>query len=358
MTQPCRKFLLTYGSCSGGITHEMLSGFEKIEVDECYTLKQRDINYTLIHSTKRATRIAVTNVLIDLNELYGIKRTCVFGFETVSMGNEIYDHPGFKLMVENMNDKSPHFDSWMKPELGSGRRRGLLSNFLLASVPYEAMTRGQLVYRVKTLDKRPNYGSLSGNVPDDIGEFDVVKKRRLMTADKGDGGVDDDGDNETCPDAKTRFEEFEANVLPALVEISKDYQKCKNDEILDMEMDLCNNVSPQKGTFYVAVSRSLQFPKLGATRKSDPSQRLLQLSRSVPSAFEAAFTISTFTPFKIEAEIHRHFDAFRVREGRGACREFFKVDLETIKEHLKSNYPEMKEGSAADWVLNLPSHAH
>ena len=67
--------------------------------------------------------------------------------------------------------------------------------------------------------------------------------------------------------------------------------------------------------------------------------RLKELSSSVPYAFELVYAIATFTPFKLEAEIHRHFDSRRIRERKGACTEFFDVGLEEIGEYLKTRYP-------------------
>ena len=159
-------------------------------------------------------------------------------------------------------------------------------------------------------------------------EFDVVKKRRQMHS----GSMDEDDPQELC-----RFEEFEATVLPALMEVSKNYQNLRHEEFLDAESDLCNGVPPGSGTVYVAVSESVAYPKIGATRRKDPLARLRELSRNVPSPFRAAFTISTLTPFRTEAEIHRHFDAFRIRKA-GACTEFFDLDLQTIGRHLKEKY--------------------
>lgn len=164
-------------------------------------------------------------------------------------------------------------------------------------------------------------------------EFDVVKKRRIM---------------DSCPDlsddprALSYFEEFEANVLPALFEVSSDYQKVRHEELLELELDVCNQTAPARGCVYVAVSPAVKYPKIGATRRSDPSLRLRELSRHVPSPFKLVFTVSTLTPFSLEAEVHRHFDAFRLRE-KGACTEFFSVELESIEKFFLEKYPEFEK---------------
>ena len=171
-------------------------------------------------------------------------------------------------------------------------------------------------------------------------EFDVVKKRRQMT---------ESSTGENDPDVLHQFEEFEASVLDALTEISQSYQSQKNEEILEAENDQCNGAPSQKGMFYVAVTRSVMrgstyIPKLGATRRSDPMIRLKELSRNVPYPFELVYCIPTFAPFELEAEIHRHFAAHRIRER--ACTEFFDIDLKAIGEYLKATFSgEVIDGS-------------
>lgn len=173
-------------------------------------------------------------------------------------------------------------------------------------------------------------------------EFDVVKKRRQMA--ESTAGEDD-------PEALRQFEEFEASVLDALTNTSQDYQKQRYNEFLEAETDVFNGAPLQKGMFYVAVSRSVMrgsvhIPKLGATRRSDPMIRLKELARNVPYAFELVFCIPTFTPFRLEAEIHQHFAAHRIRER--ACTEFFDIDLKAIGEYLKAKFPgEVIEGSVS-----------
>ena len=175
-------------------------------------------------------------------------------------------------------------------------------------------------------------GVVSFKVRDDASdEFDVVKKRRLMTMD----GESNDG--ETCSDALSRFEQFEAHVLPALLKTSMAYQTERLSELLQMEEDFQAGVRPVQGLVYVAVSNSVKFPKIGATRREDPTARLRELSKSVPSPFEWVFYVRTFTPFRLESEVHAHFDGCRIRE-KGACTEFFDIDVASIGAYLKSRF--------------------
>jgi len=158
----------------------------------------------------------------------------------------------------------------------------------------------------------------------------VVKKRRMMeTAPATEGDTD--------PGALEHFEDFESHVLPALRKIGDIDQQERYKEILDYEEEVSKGLQPTAGGVYVAVSRAVKQPKIGATRKNDPSQRMREISRCVPSPFEAVYWIPTTTPFKVEAEIHRHFDAYRIKEA-GACTEFFNLDLQTIVSYLAVNY--------------------
>jgi len=174
-------------------------------------------------------------------------------------------------------------------------------------------------------------------------EYDFVKKRRMMdTADVEDS-------DQTCPDALAKFEEFEANVLIALLEIDEDDKHFRSSELLQMEEDFFKGVKPAMGGVYVAVSSAVKYPKIGATRRSHPSGRLTELSRYVPSPFKAEFWVPSMLPFKTEADIHRHFDSLRIRE-KGACTEFFDVDVATVGEYLKANYDVQEKEAIASSI--------
>ena len=160
-------------------------------------------------------------------------------------------------------------------------------------------------------------------------ELDVVKKRRLMQS-----AAEDDS---SCPEALRRFEDFEAAVLPALMTVSRIYAKTRYEELLQMESDMISGSAMQPGVVYVAVSNALKYPKIGATRRVDPLMRLRELSGSVPSPFKPILFISTLTPFRTEADLHNHFDDFRIKEA-GASTEFFRFDVDTIRAFVKKNY--------------------
>ena len=164
-------------------------------------------------------------------------------------------------------------------------------------------------------------------------EFDVIKKRKLMlTAPENEDLVCD-----TCPLALKQFEEFESQVLDALLNISKDYQKTRFEELLELEEASQSCTPPTPGLVYVAVSQCIKYPKIGATRRSDPEIRMKELSKNVPSPFKCKLYVKTKTPFKLESQIHKHFEAYRVRE-QGACTEFFDIDLACIGDFLKAHF--------------------
>ena len=104
-----------------------------------------------------------------------------------------------------------------------------------------------------------------------------------------------------------------------------------------MESDMISGSAMQPGVVYVAVSNALKYPKIGATRRVDPLMRLRELSGSVPSPFKPILFISTLTPFRTEADLHNHFDDFRIKEA-GASTEFFRLDVDTIRAFVKKNY--------------------
>lgn len=167
----------------------------------------------------------------------------------------------------------------------------------------------------------------------DDSEFDVIKKRRLMQA----VPENEDSVSDTCPLALKQFEEFESQVLDALLNISKDYQKTRFEELLELEEAFQSCAPPTPGLVYVAVSQCIKYLKIGATRRCDPEARMKELSKNVPSPFKCKLYVKTKTPFKLESQIHKHFEAYRIRE-QGACTEFFDIDLACIGEFLKAHF--------------------
>lgn len=224
-------------------------------------------------------------------------------------------------------------------EVLSGKIKTFASGEHRSDEHYKAIFQSDYPGGGRTLRVHPGVRKWTpqGTPNNDLFEFDVVKKRRMMAQ-----APDDDASE--CPDALQRFEDFESHVLPALLKIDAEDKQTRRDEMLQMELDLCSGMRSLTGGVYVAVSKAVKFPKIGATRKGDPAPRLQALSRHVPSPFQAIYWVPTVMPFKVESEIHKHFDTFRLRE-RGACTEFFNVDVSAIGEYLKENYAVVETGA-------------
>ena len=318
-------WMLTYYPAGIYITMKILRE-QGIPADECHSTNDTVMNYTYIHLTKRCGLTRTEKLLNHIRMEHRMVMTEVFGYDGIGDqstnpgSTNIQDHIVFQMLMNHYKEKNPAFSPFTdeEPVLKRGR-----------------LLQGKAAAKTS---KTP-----ATEVP--FTEFDVVKKRRMMTE-----STTSDGDND--PDALSRFEEFEASVLDALTDISHDYQNQRYEELLQNEKDRINNIPPQKGVFYVAVSPVVRrgtkrLPKLGASRRNDPMIRLRELSRSVPYAFELVYYIKTFTPFNVEAEVHQHFNAYRIREKKGASTEFFNLDLETIGEFLRTRYPgEVIEGNA------------
>jgi hypothetical protein len=232
-----------------------------------------------------------------------------------------------------MNQDISKLEWWMREGHIRSNRKGLLWKHF-KDLDSASMTRTQLIKRVDEWSKAMKESRPSTMGKDSVKEYDVVKKRQHMES----AG---DDDNES-PDAVSHFEEFEAQVLPALWEVSREYQAVRLGEILQMESDLTMGTAPTPGLVYVAKSSAIKAVKIGATRRSDPGPRLYELSRSVPSPFEWVYYVRTFTPFRLEAEVHSHFDACRIRQ-KGACTEFFDADADSIGAYLKSRFETVVE---------------
>ena len=296
---------------------------EGLIVDQVVSTKDNALNYVFFHLLRKVRLPRIEKFVASIGLKYGIRINEIFGFKAIecsSRGSRIHKHPGFRTLV--MHDLQNHdnfklwtaYNAYEKPQ-----QAGYFSLRRLA--------REEQASRVPDRDVHINENHEAS------AEFDVVKKRRAMDAAPGE---------ESCPLALSTFEEFEANVLTALLEVSCAYQKNRFEDLLETEKDYSEGVLPPSGHVYVAVSKAVQYPKIGATRRGDPNYRIKELSRHVPSPFNLVYSVSTPTPFRSENEIHKHFDAFRIKE-KGACTEFFSVDLETIEKFLQENYAGFKK---------------
>jgi hypothetical protein len=161
---------------------------------------------------------------------------------------------------------------------------------------------------------------------DAMGEFDVVKKRRIM--DVYDGSDNDDDD----PSRLIEFEEFEDATVKALMEgLDIDDKRVRELEVLQQERAMAAAIEkgepmPMAGGVYIAKNASLDgILKIGATRRH-PSNRLYELSRSSPTPFELVAFFPTMTPFNLEKMVHAYYASCRIH-NKGAGTEFFKLAL-------------------------------
>ena len=159
-------------------------------------------------------------------------------------------------------------------------------------------------------------------------EFDVVKKRRMMESAVDNPNPDD------SPNELERFEEFEQAVLPALMQIHGDDQNHRAVELVQLEKELQAGAVTTSGGVYIASCAAFStYLKIGATRRSEPTQRLYEISRYVPVPFRLIAWIPSSFPFQLEAELHRHFETQRLKSN-GAGTEFFKLNISVLMEVL------------------------
>lgn len=143
-----RTWFITYGASCTSITHITCSELG-VDIDECYTLTQRDFKYTLIHLAKKQTLSRIQQLLIDAEKAYGIKANNIFGYEPIA-GDDLEDHPGMNLMIACMNNKDECFESWLlKLDLHSNTR-GLMYRFLFDE-DVTKMAKPQLEYALQKI---------------------------------------------------------------------------------------------------------------------------------------------------------------------------------------------------------------
>jgi len=147
-------WLLTYGSSCPSITHEMLLTCG-LEVDQCYTATWRESKYTLLHTERRhrLRKTGMEKVMQRLLEEFKIVGTELFGFDSLSCNSRadggLEDHPGFRILVEQVNQDPVEIEWWLRDGALHTNRKGLLWKHLEVTDP-SLMTRAQLVHRVRT----------------------------------------------------------------------------------------------------------------------------------------------------------------------------------------------------------------
>jgi hypothetical protein len=156
---PHQTWLITYGASGPVITYTMLENDCRLVPEECYTVIGRDFKYTLIKLSRsnRARVSAMEKVLDIIQEKHGIIKNQIFGFDSVAIntrgGDQVEDHPGFKLMVQEMNNESEIFQWWICSGDLKTYKAGLLWKFRTDIEP-EDMSRGFLIQKVRDITEK------------------------------------------------------------------------------------------------------------------------------------------------------------------------------------------------------------
>jgi hypothetical protein len=153
-------WLVTYASGSPDLTHQLLSK-HKLKCVECHTITWRESKYTLLRLDRTASRIrrsGLQRVMDVLREEDGIKSSYIEGYEALSSNGrnqdnaDIAEHPGFRRMVQLLNERPHEIRQWMLSGDVHTNRASLLWNHIEARNP-RSLSRGQLIQRVEELTR-------------------------------------------------------------------------------------------------------------------------------------------------------------------------------------------------------------
>jgi len=120
-------WLITYGASSPDLTHSICAE-GGVKIDEIYLLAQRDLKYALIHTVMRKKLSSIQEMMDKADAAHGIKLTNIFGYEPIAANDTgIYEHPGMRLIVDNMYDKANSIlEYWMAEGDINTNTKGLL----------------------------------------------------------------------------------------------------------------------------------------------------------------------------------------------------------------------------------------
>ena len=334
-SSPSRGWIVTHAANGAFITYNRLHEYG-LCVDECHYTCDAAVVYTYFHIKAAAHLSTVMHFLGYVRERFNVVLTEVFGYCTVVPFTAFRGHIGAKVLSEHYIGKHPNFVACTDGD------PGVVRGFLFGADKLRRLTS---MIRGRSRGMADFFDSMVRELRDNnkTVEYDVVKKRRRMEDQDAGGSVD------TCPEALKIFEDFESSVLLALKAIDRYDTAFKCEEVIQLEDELGSRLNNaltiprdmsstdiMRGGVYVAKSRSVGFPKIGATRRTF-EERHREL-RVVPSPFLLVYWVPSAAPFKTENAIHKHFNANRIRE-HGGNSEFFDVDLRVIGQHLKETYP-------------------
>jgi hypothetical protein len=127
-------------------------------LEECYTVCGREYKYTLIKLFRESrARLSKLEKFLNIARIkYGIIKNNVFGYDSVSsnmrFGGKIQDHPGFLLMVEQMNAPDSKLEWWMFSGDTKTNKNGLLFGFR-NDIDIRDLTAGELRKKTYTCTK-------------------------------------------------------------------------------------------------------------------------------------------------------------------------------------------------------------
>ena len=324
-----QTWILACPTACKAITHHMLLSLD-IRLREFHSTEWRESRYVLIHleHDSRMSTSALSKMLKPL-EKQGVKLdSLVFGVEAVSCtdkskGDELGDHPGFVRIVQLFMQKNRDLlTSWSSED---------------DSLDIFSYKKG-FVYQYVNSEYRRGVHSSSLALPE-CGSSSGGKSSTKTDLEKV---LDDNATHGYVPKDVQVIEEFTRETLSAIQAANMDEELYRQSERKRMEESLRRGEPPMMGAAYVSYCEAVVMYgsnpyKFGGTGRSDARIRLAELSRSVPQLFRLLVSIPSTDPFKVEAELHQHFEEFRIREG--ACTEFFNVSLDKILEYVKANFP-------------------
>jgi len=151
-----RTWFVTYGASGPNIDPLKMieAGFELIEL---HTLQQRDLKYSLFRLSKKTRLGPLQKKIEDFSTKNGIIIQEMVGFASIvgisSKDDTLTDHPGFKLMIENMKSLSPQFISWFKNGTIDENKDSLLWRFRDCD-GFSDLTKSVLVKRLFDMSEK------------------------------------------------------------------------------------------------------------------------------------------------------------------------------------------------------------
>ena len=178
-------WMITYGAGCSDITHDLIKECG-LDVLECYTIEWRESKYTLVHLASRQRRISFENKIKDGLSKYRIILSEITGYESVTgncMKTELDTHPGFKKMVELINNEDASIHCWDQGKNIYSDVHGIFWTYL--EVPPSQATFAQLKRMVSKYQPmareleslKPEYESAMNRLSDCEARLEIAVQR-------------------------------------------------------------------------------------------------------------------------------------------------------------------------------------